>query len=350
MSKIGLTVVICTYNGAKRLPSVIDCLRNQINTDKIPWEIIVVDNNSTDDTARLVRDYQSNWQETYPLKYCFEPKQGLAFARRKAIEEARGIFLGFLDDDNLPAPNWVEAVDQFLKLHPNVGAYGGQIHGEFEIEPPQGFERIARFLPILERADAICYNSYQYSRKNVLPPGAGIVIRKQAWLECIPSRPLLKGVSGQSLLAKGEDIETLSYLKRAGWEIWHNPEMHITHLIPKSRFEKDYLIRFFRGCGFSRYSTRIISYKAWQRPIVIPVYIVNDLKKIIVHFLKYRKTIQTDIVAACEMEFLLCSFVSPFYFWNRKLSVVRHLLLSGLIQRFKKSFRANSREARSFLR
>jgi GT2 family glycosyltransferase len=175
-------------------------------------------------------------------------------------------------------------------------------------------------LPIVERGEQpLCYNSYKYSYKKVFPPGAGLVIRKQAWLESVPETLRLKGPVGQSLSAKGEDIEALTYIALAGWEIWYNPEMHIAHRIPKSRLEREYLMRFFRGIGLSRYQTRRLNYKAWQRPFVLPAYMANDLRKIMLHFLKYRRLLRTDAIAACEMEFFISSFLSPLYAWKKQL-------------------------------
>lgn len=316
---VDFTVAICTYNGEKRLPDVLERLRSQVDTERISWEIIVVDNNSTDNTAKVIQDYQSNWSQAYPIKYCFEPEQGLGFARQRAVREAKGPFVGFLDDDNLPAPDWVTAAYAFGQSYPKAGAYGGQIHGEFEVEPPENFKKIAPFLAIIEREKTpTCYTSYKHSHKRVLPPGAGIVIKKQAWLENVPNRLVLQGRVG-GLMLPGEDIEAFLYIRGAGWEIWHNPEMHIYHKIPKQRLERQYLMNLLRGIGLSRYQTRMLGFKPWQRPLILPAYMANDLRKIISYFLKYRSVLKTDVVAASEMELLLGSFISPFYIWKKQI-------------------------------
>ena len=65
---INFTVAIPTYNGASKLPEVLQRLQNQLHTENITWEIIVVDNNSTDRTADVVKNYQKNWQHPFPLK------------------------------------------------------------------------------------------------------------------------------------------------------------------------------------------------------------------------------------------------------------------------------------------
>lgn len=168
----------------------------QQGTEKFGWEIIVVDNNSSDQTKETVEYYQSVWRGSVPLRYCFESKQGLAFARQRAVEEARGELIGFLDDDNLPEPNWVAEAFSFAQNQPKAGAYGSYIVGEFETKPPENFERIASLLALTNRGDKALF---YYPGKKVLPPGAGLVVKKQAWLENVPKscfyKDELRGIS-----------------------------------------------------------------------------------------------------------------------------------------------------------
>ena len=313
---VDFSIAIRTYNGAKRLPEVLDKLKTQVGVDDISWEIVIINNNSTDDTIQIIQQYQSDWPHAYPIEYYFEPKQGASFARKRAIQEAQGFLIGFLDDDNIPADDWVASAYSFGKLHPKAGAYGSQIHGDFEVKPPENFQRISPFFPIIEREELICFNFYKDGRLGLFPPGAGLVIRKKAWLESVPSSLVLQGPIGNSLAAKGEDIEALSYIKKAGWEIWFNPEMKIIHKIPKTRFERDYLLRFFRGIGLSRHHTRMLKHEPWQQPLMIIVYMLNDFRKLIFHSLKYGISLGTDLVAVSEREFILYSIISPFYFWQ----------------------------------
>lgn len=311
---LDFTVAIPTYNGEDRLGEVLERLRSQINTENLSWEIIVVDNNSTDNTAQVIQEYQANWHQAYPLKYYFEVEQGAAFARLRAIEKARGRFIGFLDDDTLPTFNWVAEAYAFGRAHPKVGAYGSQVHADFEVNPPENFKRIACFLAITERGSkAHRYEPYQ----RMLPPSAGLVVRKHAWCESVPTRPFLSGRTTQSMLTS-EDTEIIAHIQTAGWEVWYNPNMQISHKIPSGRLKKDYLISLIRGVGLARHYIRIIRMQAWQRPLAFPFYLVNDLRKIILHFIKYRKVIKSDLVAACEMQFLLTSLISPFYLWRKR--------------------------------
>ncbi|MEQ9551481.1 MAG: hormogonium polysaccharide biosynthesis glycosyltransferase HpsE [Coleofasciculus sp. G3-WIS-01] len=311
---VDFTVAVRTYNGAKRLPALIDRLRSQVDTDNISWEIVIIDNNSTDNTATLIQDYQSNWSQAYPLHYYFEPKQGASIARKRAIQEAQASLIGFLDDDNLPELNWVVAAYSFGQSHPQAGAYGGQIHGEFEREPPENFSKIAVYFAIIERGKkAFNYNNH---KQKVLPPGAGLVIRKQAWLESVPDDLLLSGPQGRSISAKGEDMEILSYLQNAGWEIWYNPDMHIYHTIPAWRIEREYLILLVGSSGLTRHHIRMIRLKSWQRPLAFFAYLANDFRKLITYYLKNYKVLNTDIIVACEMKLLATILISPFYMWR----------------------------------
>ncbi|MEM9979990.1 MAG: glycosyltransferase, partial [Cyanobacteria bacterium P01_D01_bin.2] len=208
-----LSVVVCTYNGEHRLPLLLDRLKSQITPGSLTWEILIVDNNSHDQTAQCVATYQRQWLLPSFLRYTFEPRQGLAYARRRAMAHTAGELVAFLDDDTLPSLDWVAQVYKFGQHHSQVGAYGSAITGHYESEPPAGFERIASCLAVIQRGDI----PFQYDpNRGILPAGAGMVIRRQAWLDCVPTEPALSGVRGTSLRAKGEDVETLSYIRQGG--------------------------------------------------------------------------------------------------------------------------------------
>lgn len=314
---IDFTVAIPTYNGEQRLPEVLEKLREcGWESDRLlpnlTWEIIIVDNNSSDRTAEVVQTFQTHWLPKYPLKYYFEPQQGAAFARRRAIQAAQGELIGFLDDDNLPAADWIIAAFLFAQDRPQVGAFGSQIHPLYETPPPENFERIAPFLAITERGSLPL--KYQPSQK-LLPPSAGLVVRRNAWLNSVPPNPILTGRTNQSMLTS-EDLEMLSWMQHAGWEIWYNPAMQVGHKIPSSRLSRDYLIPFFQGIGLSRYVTRMFGFKSWQKPLALFAYTINDLRKILFHLLKHGTEVNRDLVAACELQLFLSSLASPIYLWK----------------------------------
>ncbi|HEY9664361.1 MAG TPA: hormogonium polysaccharide biosynthesis glycosyltransferase HpsE, partial [Allocoleopsis sp.] len=270
---IDFTVVIPTYNGAQRLPEVLARLRTQTFSIPLTWEVIVIDNNSQDGTAKVVEAFQANFP--CPLRCIAEPQQGLAFARRCGLLAAQSEWVGFLDDDNLPDAHWIEAAYEFARSHPQVGAIASRICGEFEVPPAAELTPILPFLALTDRG--IQPLLYQPQQK-ILPPGAGLVVRKSVWLAHVPAVTILAGRIGGNMLA-GEDIEALGYIQRSGWEIWYNPAMQIWHKIPAWRLERAYLLSLFRGIGLSRHVTRMVCVAPWQRPWMMLAYLLNDLRK-----------------------------------------------------------------------
>ncbi|MDJ0553992.1 MAG: hormogonium polysaccharide biosynthesis glycosyltransferase HpsE [Microcoleaceae cyanobacterium MO_207.B10] len=306
---LDFTVAIPTYNGANKLPLVLEKLGLQINTENISWEIIVVDNNSNDNTSEIVQNYQSLCSEIVPIKYLFEPEQGAAFARLKAVQEAKGAYIGFLDDDVLPDQNWVSAAYSFFQAHPQAGAVGGQIHGDFEVEPPPEYRRVYPFLSIREHGSKPLL--FEPNRLN-LPTTASLVVSKKAWDESVPSRPTLVGRVGKSMLG-AEDYELLLYIHKKGWEIWYNPEMESYHKIPAHRLERDYLLSLSRACGLPTYFLLAINAKSWEKPILFMRTLLGNSRRIILHLIKYGGRVRTDLIPAFELEFFWSSLLSPFY-------------------------------------
>jgi glycosyltransferase involved in cell wall biosynthesis len=325
-----LSVIIATYNGEQRLPEVFDrlkdcCSTTEVQAPDLRWEIIVVDNNSTDGTSDLVACAQQQWSDRYPLRYHLETRQGAGYARRSGVEQAQADLIGFLDDDNLPDRHWVLAAYAFAQNYPLAGAFGSQIHGLFEVEPPEELQSLLPFLAIVERGDRpLLYKPQQ----KLLPPSAGLVVRKQAWQEALPKNSILTGRTATSMLTS-EDLEVLAHIQGKGWQIWYNPAMQMHHKIPAWRLQRDYLIPFFRGIGLSRHVTRMLSVKPWQRPLWFFLYLANDLRKILRHQLRFfsgdatRSTFR-NLATDCQGVLFWNSLISPVYIWRRQLCLKRH--------------------------
>lgn len=306
------TVIIATYNGGVRLGAVLDHLRCQIGLADIVWEVIVVDNNSTDNTADVVRGYQDSWPKSVPLRYEFEGQQGAGFARHHGTKVANSPLIGYLDDDNLPWINWVLSAYRFAQKYPNVGVFGSRIRGKFLTAPPENFERIAALLALTDRGPKPI--PYQPEAK-VLPPGAGLVVRRQAWLDNVPDERTLSEKFGER--EAGEDLEVVLRIQQAGWPVWYNANMWMHHEIPGNRLTRQYLITLCRGIGLSRYHTRMLSFSPEKRPFMVIPYALNDVRKIVRHIFRYRQQVLTDTVAASEMMLYLASLVSPLHSWYR---------------------------------
>ncbi|MEM8805096.1 MAG: hormogonium polysaccharide biosynthesis glycosyltransferase HpsE [Cyanobacteria bacterium P01_G01_bin.38] len=308
-----ITVVIPTYNGASRISEVLEKLRSQRNSLGFTWEVIVCDNNSSDETAQVVRDCQTRggwWPSDVPLHYRFAAEQGAAHARQYAVESAHGQLIAFLDDDNLPSPDWLESAYRFARQYPQAGAFGSQIHGDIEGPLPDGFDQIKCFLAIIERGDKP--HLYQPKTK-ILPPAAGLVVRRAAWLDQVPKRLFLNNKGKDAGLAS-EDLEALLHIQKGGWEVWYNPEMVVHHQIPNSRVQRDYLVALFRCVGLSRSYIRMLGTPDWQRPLRIPPYVVNDFRRLVMNYVT-KPQLQKDLplLDACKREHLTSSLVSPLF-------------------------------------
>ncbi|MBD2346056.1 hormogonium polysaccharide biosynthesis glycosyltransferase HpsE [Anabaena subtropica] len=316
IGSIDFSVAICTYNGADRLPAVLDCLQCQILTG-IKWEVLVVDNNSNDNTKDVVMDYAQHWRQDCQLRYVFEGRQGTTYARQKAVQMAQSQdLIGFLDDDNLPSQTWVFAAYQFGQEHPQAGAYGGIIHARLDEPPPDYFDSIKIMLAILNRGN----QAFQYHRSakpRKVPIAPGCVIRQQAWQDCIPEQLLLAGrdEAGKTMLGACEDLEMMYYIQNSDWEVWHNPQMEIWHHIPSRRLERNYLLKVARTSGLSNHALRIARLQNSQRHLIfilLPFYVISDGYKALIYYLKYRQQFADDIAKACEFESRLGRFISPF--------------------------------------
>jgi len=316
MSRPKITIAICTYNGESRLPKVFEYLSKQENVQPADWEILVIDNASKDGTSEVVLRYQESLQNLCEIRYVVEEMKGLAFARSRAVKESNGDLVAFVDDDNLLLSNWVEKALGFAELHPKVAAFGGRIHGKFESKAPPYLKKIGIFLAIIERGDV----AHRYPpEKRMLPPGAGLVVRKQVWSKYVPDKLSLAGRVGESMLS-GEDLEALVYMQKAGWEIWYNPEMELFHDIPQHRLDEKYLLKLAWGTGLSRHYIRSARYSRVQAVCLTPLHILYDAIKLANYYFEGLFKSEKAFIEEFELMYRLGTFMSTFYFFKTKLS------------------------------
>ena len=119
------SVVVCTCNRAEKLRNLLDSFERMRAPDGAQWELIVVDNNSTDGTARLLTDYAA--KTTLPLRHSFEPQPGLSVAHNHAIELAKGEIIIFTDDDCRVPEDWLTAIVREFASDPELGVLGGRV-------------------------------------------------------------------------------------------------------------------------------------------------------------------------------------------------------------------------------
>jgi hypothetical protein len=133
-------------------------------------------------------------------------------------------------------------------------------------------------------------------------------------------------------LLGGEDIECLTHLHRAGWEIWHFPAMLIHHVMPPARVKMDYLKKLCRAGGLVRHHLRMMRTRTAMRPAVATGYLILDAIRLAYHVVRHPWMRGSDIVVRCRREYLVGTLMSPFflYYWkSQRLRPVRTGQASG---------------------
>lgn len=236
------SAIICTYNREKY---IIDCLEHLRLAIPDGVEVLIVDNNSTDGTAELVRNYLGDHTE-FPGRYLLETRQGLSHARNRGIAEARGDTLVFLDDDSMVAEDYFERLREGLDKYPQAGAFGGHITPVFEdgITPRWLCRWTLSWVSGLDMGP-----SAKAFPKNKYPIGANMAFRRNVLERTGLFNPEL-GRSGKNLMG-GEEKDLFQRIKAAGHSIIYLPKLRIEHMIPPSRTTLDYIRRFGDGVGRS---------------------------------------------------------------------------------------------------
>ena len=176
---IGVSVVICCHNSAKRLPRTLRHLAAEPLGD-IPWEVVVVDHKSTDGTEAVA---QLAWPTDHPvpLRVVDESRAGLSLARERGLSEAQFDIVSFLDDDNWVEPGWIATVAEVMLQHPQVGICGGYSEEVCEIDPPAWFERNKLGYAVGAQGDRA--GDVTETRGSLW--GAGLTLRKSAWEDLV---------------------------------------------------------------------------------------------------------------------------------------------------------------------
>jgi glycosyltransferase involved in cell wall biosynthesis len=244
---LGVSVIICCHNSAILLPETLRHLKEQVVFPDIRWEVIVVDNASTDETSKTA---YKNWPNTAPtqLKIIFEPRLGLSIARHRGIAESTYEFIVFLDDDNRVDPNWMNIAYEIMVSHLEVAAAGGLNKAVCESEPPEWFHRFSHYYAIDKQGDK---TGYVCDSRGFLW-GAGLVLRRSAYEELAENGFifLLSGRKGDRLDA-GEDSELCLALRLAGWKLWYDERLRLEHYLSKNKLNWTRLRKMVRGFGRS---------------------------------------------------------------------------------------------------
>jgi glycosyltransferase involved in cell wall biosynthesis len=230
----GFSLIICCHNGCTRLPATLKHLKAQ-KLPAAPWEVLLIDNASNDNTPQVA---QSIWQNgPAPLRVIREPRLGVRYARERGLREAKFEFLGFVDDDNWLAPDWVRTAHEIISSDTDLGAVGSVRIPTCEVTPPAWFQNFHPSYAVLTDQD---FNQLQEPLEYL--PTAGLCVRKIAW-----TRLVQNGFHFQTIgrignkLEGGEDAELTMALRLSGWRLLIDPRLRLLHFMPRHRLQWSYL-------------------------------------------------------------------------------------------------------------
>ncbi|MGE0192626.1 MAG: glycosyltransferase family 2 protein [Planctomycetota bacterium] len=231
-------VIICTRDGARRLPGVLDDLAREASTAPADWELVVVDNGSADDSAEVARSYA----DRLPVRVAVEPEAGLARARNRALAATSAPAVVFLDDDVRVDAGWLAAWRDALAAASPAGWFGGTVLPTWPDGKP-GWVRDERLelLAGVYGLHRVSPRTVDHAEGHPLPIGAHFAVRRSAFERVGPFRHDLGLVGRRRGL--GEETEWFGRALAQGVGGRHVGEAVVRHPVPRRRLRLSALVR-----------------------------------------------------------------------------------------------------------
>ncbi|HWP35741.1 MAG TPA: glycosyltransferase [Thermodesulfobacteriota bacterium] len=242
------SVVICTYNRRPRLETALAAL-DRLEDPGVPYELVVVDNGSTDDTPGWLAAWAAAAPAGGPARRVLtEPRSGKSFALNLAVAATTSEWLALTDDDVLVAPDWLRVIVQGFRDDPGVDYLGGKVLPLWEAPPPPWFSMREREL--FGTIAILDYGDEPFVFRGLVPLGANIAYRRRAFERVGLFRTDLG--RDHTTLRGQEFPEHLLRLTRAGGYGRYLPTMVVHHHVPAWRLTKRYFREWFYWKGISR--------------------------------------------------------------------------------------------------
>jgi glycosyltransferase involved in cell wall biosynthesis len=234
-----ITVAICTYNNAKKLAVALESLRGLLCPPTLDYEILVVDNNSHDETRQVIGRF-------FPLlgprlRYVFEGAQGLSHARNRAMREARGDIVSYIDDDVQVDPGWLAAVAAAFEEH-CAAVVGGRSHLAWPAQRPPWLPADYEFL--LSRLD---YGEQVIVNTDQDLFGLNFSVSKP-WLQAVGGFDPALGRRGRALYS-GEESDLLKRIREKGGIAVYEPRALVRHLVSPERVKRRWFVKRLFAAG-----------------------------------------------------------------------------------------------------
>ena len=230
---IAYTVALCTHNHSDRLTRTLADLLH-LRVPEAPWELLIIDNASRDATPDILA--HQAWPVGWQVRVLQEERLGLSNARNRAIREARGQYLIFLDDDETADPDWLRAFERLIEAH-SPDAFGGRIEVLFEGPRPAWLtDELIGFLGQLRYADIII----PLTEHSTSFYGGNFGFRRSV-CDIVGDFDAMLGRKGTDNTG-GEEVDFYRRLLDAGFKAWWTHEAVIHHRIQADKLDRRYFI------------------------------------------------------------------------------------------------------------
>lgn len=276
-----LSIIICTYNRDKYLYGALQSIAENGFPIEL-YEIVLIDNNSTDNTVIECKRFERNYPDV-DFHYYLETKQGLSHARNRGIEESHYDFLVFLDDDSYIQEHYLSNLKRQLESHPNTDAFGGKIIPIFEsgVAPAWLSKWTYSWVSAIDNG-----NQVQRFSRGSFPIGANMGISK-AVIRDVGVFNTQLGRSKKNLMG-GEEKDLFDRITDQGKIVYYFPNVEVHHIIPDSRTTKDYIIKMSQGIGASE-RIRTLSFSR-----------LKFIKRLLSELIKWGGTLWLWVSFACQ--------------------------------------------------
>jgi glycosyltransferase involved in cell wall biosynthesis len=238
---MNITVILCTYNRCESLVRALDSVALSRLPASIAWEVLVVDNNSRDQTSTVVAEFCARYPGRF--RYTFESRPGKSYALNKGIAEAQGVVLAFMDDDVKVNPTWLQNVTAPLFEGEWAGC-GGPILPEWSCTPPRWLPDRGRY-PLAPLA--LFDLGPEAGRLMESPFGTNMAFSRTMFTKYGGFRTDLGPQPGSEI--RGEDSEFGNRLLAAGELLWYAPSAVVYHPVPEHRLRKEYFLTWWFDKG-----------------------------------------------------------------------------------------------------
>jgi glucosyl-dolichyl phosphate glucuronosyltransferase len=246
------TVIVCTYNRAGNLPICLRHLAQQKGIERRAWEVLVVDNNSSDSTPQVVDDLVKQLPIT--VRYARETEQGLNYARNHGVRASDSTYFSYVDDDILVSENWLAALFDAFEMN-DADAVGGRIHLDPSIRLPKWIRPDTDMMGFLGYQD-FGDEPFRMDGKSRYPFGGNMAFHRRVVERIGYFNPKL-GRKGEgrkrSELFKGAETDYFRRLSATGdARIFYEPRAIVYHQVMPFQIEKRYFRTIHFNAGYQR--------------------------------------------------------------------------------------------------